>query len=141
MDGINWVNFILVLLVIILIIFIYIAFFSFSSRTETNGVPWRIQHGTTTGTTDTLTTGGNVLYIARTGANKLTLQVPEDGSNTEGRQFTVKNILGSGNVTLTGTGGLNFSGRGANGDAPTTVSKNQLGWYVFTATNSAFRII
>jgi di/tricarboxylate transporter len=139
MESIDWINLLLVIIALILLIIIYILYYNFSSKTQTNGISWRIQYGTTTADTDNLLTGGNVLYIARTSANKLNLQINADSANTEGRQFLIKNILTSGNVTLTGSG-INFTGRGINGDAPTTISRNQLGWYVYTATNSAFRI-
>lgn len=99
----NIVNFILILIVIIAVVAFFLLFQTHRNSITKFGISYKIQDGVTSGTTDSMTTGGNNLYIVNS-SSPLTLTVMSSTDNQAGRIILIKNNT-SNNTTLVGESG------------------------------------
>lgn len=103
MDIIAIIALIIAIIAFILAILIMIWFTSYKNRTLNSGIPWEVQQGTLSATTDTMKVNGNNFYIGKS-TSDLTLTVTPDGNNEIGAEFQVYNNSTNTITIVPGTG-------------------------------------
>ena len=111
----------------LLIFLIVLAFANRRREFAITNVSWIVQNGTSTDTKDTMTTGGNNLYIANATSN-LSLIIAPNPANTIGRQILIKNVTAN-TVTLASGSGVSISG---------TIAANDYGLFVVVGALNTF---
>ena len=99
----NIVNFLMALAAIVAIVVVFFLFQTHRNSITKFGVAFKIQEGVTSGSTDSMKTGGNNLYIVNS-STALTLTVESSSDNQEGRTIAIKNNTAN-NTTLVGESG------------------------------------
>ncbi|PCJ29165.1 MAG: hypothetical protein COA94_02325 [Rickettsiales bacterium] len=94
------VNLVLIVLIIVFVVTSSSMFLSHKNSVQNYGIAFKIQEGVTTGTTDSMVTGGNNMYIANS-TDPLTLTLTGNNDHLEGRTVGIKNNTDN-NVTLKG---------------------------------------
>jgi len=100
----------------------------------TYGISWKIQRGKTSGSSDTMTTGGNDLYIGQS-SEALNLTILPSESNKEGREIGVKNVSTQ-NIVMKGGTGVTLDAGGLN----LTVTPGQTAIFVNTGNDDFLRL-
>ena len=132
-----WIALILIIFVIIALIVLYILYFNKVSDLVNNGIPLKVQTGVTTGTTDTMITGGNNLYIgASTSAVTLTLASSSSG-NEQGDLIYIKNNSAD-IITVAAGSGITLSPSNITNEKD--VESGETAVYVATTTNTFLRL-
>lgn len=128
-----WVALVIAVVAVIAVAVIYIIYFFDRKVLFVNGIPLRIQTGADA-TTDTMTTGGNNLYIVGAAADNLplTLTIANDKGNQAGTPISVFNGT-EGEVTLKADSGMTITGS-------TTVAAGAYAVLVFTDATSLQRL-
>ena len=88
--GFDVINLILALLAIVGVIIVFFLFITHRNSITQFGIAYKIQEGVTSGTTDTMKTGGNNMYIVNSNS-ALTLTLADEGNHLEGRVLAIKN--------------------------------------------------
>jgi len=133
MDTVDWISLIMAFIALVAVFLVFVYVWNHQHNLTNNGLALIIQEGVTSGTTDSMKTGGNNLYVARTTATSLNLTIRSNSGNTKGRQIYVTNDLpNGGNVNLTGSG-ISLKGN-------PVVSRATTATFVFLETNRALRM-
>ena len=94
---------VLVIALIIAVVVITLIGLSHKNSIQAYGVALKIQEGVQSGTTDTMKTGGNNMYIVNS-SSPITLTLEDSGGHLEGRMLWIKNNT-TNNTTLQGEPG------------------------------------
>lgn len=141
--GTTVIAVIALILVIILIILVLVFFFfpSNDALLQVRGTNFIIVNGSVTGvtgSTDTLNTGANNLYISPVLTSDVTLNINPSPNNFVGMTIGVKNTTtpgtGAGSITLVGTNGLIIDPGGST--SPVVVGPGEFAWLVCTNITS-----
>ncbi len=130
----SWINLALIIIIIIVVVIVIAVFINQQSRLDKFGVPYSIQTGTTTGSSDVIAMVGNQIYIGQSSV-PLTVIMNKSSDQDQGRLVGVKNNSGN-NLTLkAGTIKLDV------GQINNTVTVGQTAWLLSTdATDSWLRL-
>lgn len=126
----NWINFVIIIIVVVYLIIITIVYFTNLNSTSDNGVPINLIQGTKTGSTDTFTMRGNIMYLAQSSQtqsrNGFILNVNTSNDQQTGQVSYIKNTTSS-NITIRGnTASINVAG------LTNTITGGQTGVYLAT---------
>lgn len=137
---INWLQWVAWIALILAVIAIILAITGSTTNHvrhnshEAHGITLVLQKGVTSGSTDTMTTGGNNLYIGQS-SEALSLTISANDENKEGRELFIKNNS-SNNITLKGGTGVTLQ----DGRLNLTVTSGQTAAFVGTGGNSFLRL-
>jgi hypothetical protein len=121
----SWINLALIILIIVFLIIIAILFFNYQGVVEIFGVPYTIQPGTLTESSDIMVLTGNQIYIAQSSV-PLTLTLNRGSNQGAGRTAGIKNNTGNNLTLLAGT--IKFSV----GQINNTVNVGETAWLLST---------
>lgn len=120
---VDWIALLIALIALVLVIIFVVIFFVERNR----GIPLRIQFGGS-GTSDTMNTGGNNLYIVNsTAPSGFVLNIASNSTNIAGSEIYIFNSSGQ-QITVQGAG-VNIIGS-------TTVGAGNFSQWVFTDNSS-----
>jgi len=135
MDLISIIALIIAIIALIIAIIAIVWFNSHKTAITNNGLALTVQQGVSSGTTDTMNTGGNNLYIINS-ASPLTLSIAPDDKNVNGSLIQIfNNTANTATLTAASPLSLNTSTIGS-----LTVGQGELAEFVFTGSNTFLRI-
>lgn len=135
MDLISIIALIIAIIALIIAIIAIVWFNSHKTSITNNGLALNVKQGVASGATDTMTTGGNNLYIVNS-ASPLTLSIAPDDNNVVGSLIQIFNDTAN-TTTLTAASPLSLD---TTTIGSTTVAPGGLAEFVFTGSNTFLRI-
>ena len=136
-NWLQWVAWIALILAVVAIILVLIGSGTSHSRHNSiaaHGITLILQKGVTSGSTDTMVTGGNNLYIGQS-SEALSLTISANEANKEGREIFIKNNSAQ-NMTLKGGTGVTLQ----DGRLNLTVTPGQTAFFVGIGGNAFLRL-